>query len=208
MEDGPEEEVQEQVQDHDCIQHFKGNSAAMEPQALVDMAHELLDTFYVLMGTIIADNDSTMQAQMKWSNADWMIDNETLVPPKVVGKDGKQSTWPDKGKLRYPYPEPTFLGDPAHCTKTAASDIFSLANLPLAKSKGVNKVDAMKLKKNYGYMLKQLRLLPEREWERAAQAVLKHHFDCHQYCGSWCKRRHMMEEELNNDRKLSITRAH
>jgi hypothetical protein len=169
--------------EHDCLKNFDGASGAMEPQALVDLAHDLLDKYYALFGTIVADDDSTMRAQMKWSNGDWMIDNNTLVPPKVAGKDGRLTTRPDKGKLKYPYPEPAFLGDPAHRTKTASGEVFKLALLPLAKSKGVNKIDAIKLKKNYGYMLNQLPNLEESEWENAAKAVLEHHFDCHKYCG-------------------------
>jgi hypothetical protein len=130
-----------------------------------------------------------------------MVDNNTLVPPKVACKDGRLTTRPDKGKLKYPYPEPAFLGDLAHRTKTASGEVFKLALQPLSKSKGVNKIDAIKLKKNYGYMLNQLPNLDESKWENAAKAVLEHHFDCHTYCGKWCRRRHMPEAEKDEDRK-------
>jgi hypothetical protein len=92
------------VPDHDCLKNFEGASGAMEPHALVDLlvAHEQMDKYYVLFGTIVADDDSTMRAQMKWSNANWMIDTGSRIPPKIIGKDGRLSTRPDKGRLKYP----------------------------------------------------------------------------------------------------------
>jgi hypothetical protein len=64
---------------------------------LVDLAHEQLDNYYVLFGTIVVNDDSTMWAQMKWSNADWMINTSSKRPPKIIGKYGRLSTRPDKG---------------------------------------------------------------------------------------------------------------
>jgi hypothetical protein len=39
--------------------------------------------------------------------------------------------------------------------------------------------------------------MPEDKYETAGKAVLRHHFDCHDYCGLWCKRKGLSEEERN-----------
>ena len=57
------------------------------------------------------------------------------------------------------------------------------------------------MKKNFGYMVKQLRCLPKEEWEEAGKAVLEHYFENHEHCGEWCKRRHMSKDQLEADRK-------
>ena len=56
---------------------------------------------------------------MKWTNESWMIANKTNKPPRTKpNKKGKTEVRPNHGKLHYPYPEPSFLADPAHRKKT------------------------------------------------------------------------------------------
>ena len=57
---------------HDCAKNFNGTAGAMEPHALLTFAEEAYNKYHVVLGTIIADDDSTMRAQLKWSNEDWM----------------------------------------------------------------------------------------------------------------------------------------
>ena len=147
--DGAEDEQEP----HDCLINFDQNSSSgsMEPQALVNLSHELLDNYYCLLNTIVADDDSSVRAQMKWSNADWMIENETNQPPKIFNETTKTySKRPDHGKLRYPYPEPAFLGDPSHRTKLVGKKCFELEAKRKEISKGLNKVDCLTIKKNFG----------------------------------------------------------
>jgi hypothetical protein len=54
--------------DHDCLTNFEGSSGSMESAALVLIAHSLLDEEHVLLGTIVADDDSSMRAHMKYYN--------------------------------------------------------------------------------------------------------------------------------------------
>ena len=68
---------------------------------------------------------------------------------------------------------------------------------------GLNKVDCRIIKKNFGYMVKQLRKLPKEDWESAGKAVLEHYFENHEFCGCWCKRKEMSQEQLEADRKKS-----
>jgi hypothetical protein len=59
----------------------------------------------------------------------------------------------------------------------------------------MTKVDAKRIGKNFGYFLRSLSSMSEDEYCYAAKAVLEHHFDNHEHCRGWCKRRNMSEEE-------------
>jgi hypothetical protein len=118
---------------------------------------------------------------MKWSNSDWMI-NATTEPPRVVMKGGKTT---DRGQLRRKYPEPKWLNDPSHRAKTLGGDLRTIEKQPKAISKGLNKVDCLKLYRNFGYMVKQLKSVPEDQWVGRAKAVLEHHFENHEGGGGY-----------------------
>jgi hypothetical protein len=45
------------------------------------------------------------------------------------------------------------------------------------------------------YMARTLKERPESEFLTAAKACVEHHFDCHTYCGDWCKRKNQMQEQ-------------
>ena len=77
-----------------------------------------------------------------------------------------------------------------------------------AKRHGLTQCDIIRISKNYGYMASQLPSLPEREWETAAKAVLEHHFDCHQYCGDWCKRKCETPAERESSTKFYRKKSH
>jgi hypothetical protein len=61
----------------------------------------------------------------------------------------------------------------------------------------------MKLHRNFGYMVKQLKDVPEEEWCERGRAILEHHFENHQYCGEWCSRRNKTVSELQTERTSS-----
>jgi hypothetical protein len=175
------------VEEHDCFTNFDGSSGAMESAALAQLAHGLLDEQHILFGTIVADDDSSMRAQMKWLNTDWMLNNNTSEPPRVQTKGGSLKVRPDRGQLRLEYPKPSWLNNPSHRGKTLSGELRTLEKQPLAISKGVNKVDCIKIQRNFAYMIKQLKDVPEGEWVTRGLAVLEHHFENHEHCGSWCR---------------------
>ena len=86
--------------DHECVINHAGSAASMEPLAVVDMLHDLNDQFKCHLSTIITDDDTKMQANCKWSNADYK--KHYGKAPKVISKDGKGRSRKDHGKLRYP----------------------------------------------------------------------------------------------------------
>ena len=59
----------------------------------------------------------------------------------------------------------------------------------------MTKMDAKRIVKNFGYMAKSLPQMNECHFCTAGKAVLEHHFDNHEYCGAWCRRRNMTAEQ-------------
>jgi len=58
----------------------------------------------------------------------------------------------------------------------------------------MTKMDVWRLSKNFGFMIRTLKnKSSEQEMLDASKAVLEHHFDNHQHCGSFC--RHKAEQE-------------
>lgn len=62
-------------------------------------------------------------------------------------------------------------------------------------------MDSIRLGKNFGYMVRSLRTLPEDKHADAAKAVIDHHFDHHTYCGPWCQRKGMTAEQRKNSQR-------
>jgi len=102
--------------------------------------------------------------------------------------------------LRYPILESKFLADPSHRKKGVNRDMYGLEKQTLPVNKGLNKVDCIKMGKNFGYVVKQLPGLDKSKWVDAEKAVLEHHFENHEYCGDWCPRKSMTLPELQQDR--------
>jgi len=49
--------------------------------------------------------------------------------------------------------------------------------------------------KNFGYMARSLKTTTSDDYVNKGKAVLEHHFDNHEHCGSWCSRRLESEEQ-------------
>lgn len=174
--------------DHNCCANFdaSASSGSVEPSALVEIAHYLVDHYSVITETVISDDDSSMKAQMRWSNEDWMVANKTNTPPMVMS-GGKKIPRPNTGKLKYPCPQPTFLADPAHRKKTLRKHSCGRCAKKVAERGGLHKIDCIKVSKNFGYVSKQLAEQPKSKWLPNGKAVYEHHFEDHRCCADWCK---------------------
>lgn len=173
--------------------------------AVVSWNHKhlsLLRTSHWTTTALVADDDSSVHAQMKWNDPDWMTHNNLTRLPKIWS-DIKQEfvTRPHGGKLRHPHPEPKFLADPQHQTKLFGEKLFCMESKTNENDNGLNKVDCFALKKNFGCVLKQIRTLPKTEWLLTGAAALEHHFEDHSCCGDWCKRRSVSAIQLEEERK-------
>jgi hypothetical protein len=186
---------------HECTKNHDGSSGAMEPRACLDMVVELYDKFHCITDSICCDDDASTRALVKWSNNDWMINNNTTVGPRVLITGGKQKgkTKPREsaGMLPGHIPEPSFVADPNHRRKILMKELIGISKLNVKEKHTMMTMDATWIEKNFSYMIRQLLKMPEQQYETAGQAVLNHHFDCHDHCGLWCKRKQQSEEVRN-----------
>jgi hypothetical protein len=90
------------VPPHNCTINHVGTSAAMEAAAALEMVIDLFDRQHVKVGKICIDDDASTRSILKWSNADYMKNNNTDKPPQVpktVGKNkGELHDRPNNGK--------------------------------------------------------------------------------------------------------------
>ena len=99
-------------------------------------------------------------------------------------------------------PVPDWLADPSHRTKVVAKPIYFLASL----SKNISsctKVDAIRFKKYFGYMIKTNRGSSISQIMTASKTVVKHLFDNHEFCDvTWCKPLKELKEGGRGERSL------
>jgi hypothetical protein len=171
--------------------------ASMESSGAVDV---LVDAFVkrkVVIKRLCCDDDSSIRADCQWSNADYLKNNGTDTLPKVTitkGKNkGKLQDRPDKGKLPAFVPEPLFVADPNHRRKGLTGELIKLDT-------SMTRMDSTRIGKNFGYMARTLKDRDPTEYVDAAKACLEHHFDSHEFCGDWCKRK----DESDKSKKTSV----
>ena len=59
----------------------------------------------------------------------------------------------------------------------------------------MTRMDVRRIGKNFAYMARCLPTTPEDQFESVGKAVLEHHFDNNCFCGPWCKRKDMTDEQ-------------
>ena len=152
---------------HDCVQNWATDlsSKSMEPAAILKIVTEAPSRGYIVHW-IVSDDDSVMRAHLKHKTS---------------------TSKTDKGKLPIWIMQPHFMADPGHRNKSVASKFYKLSSAPVSVSR-VSPAMAKRLKKNWGYMLRQGRNCTNiSEFMLKAKAVLEHMFDNHLYCSStWC----------------------
>jgi hypothetical protein len=189
----------EEVPEHRCFKNHDGSSGAMEPIACLDLTIMLYRESNCAIEMICADDDSSTRALLKWSNADYMKNNKTTSPPTVPitkgPNKGKGHVRPDRGRLPADIPEPSFVADPNHRKKVLTGELIALDKGKVADKATMTRMDSTRLGKNFGYMIRTLKDMNESLYETAGSAVLEHHFDNHEHCGQWCRRRTMTEAQ-------------
>ena len=156
------ERMGKKAQPHDCIKNYDGSLKGMESAACLEMAVNAPKHKYVL-AVIVSDDDSTMRAHLKH--------------PHVGEK---------KGKLPLHIYSPDFLADPSHRKKVVAKHFYALASAPVLSSRVTND-HAKRMKKNWGYMLRQNVDSALPVFVEKAKAPLAHLFGDHKHCSDeWC----------------------
>jgi len=82
--------VEEQPPEHECVKNHDGSSGSMEPKAMVQMVVQLHRDHHVLVKTLITDDDSSVKAKAKWSNADHMLNHGTTTKPTIMNSNGRE----------------------------------------------------------------------------------------------------------------------
>ena len=161
----------EEPPNHCCPKNYDGSSKAME----ADAALQLYITLYqhsnknIVLKAVVTDDDSSMRALLRY---------------KANIR---------KGRLPEVISQPEWFADPSHRTKVVAKSIFLLSTLPMDSST-CTKVDVIRFKKYFGYMIKENRSKKISEIVFASKAVVEHLFNCHDYCNSnWCRPKKQLE---------------
>ena len=160
------EESESTPKPHRCPRNYSGSSKAMEADAALQAYQFLHDASKgtMTLGHIIADDDSSMRSYLR---------HRSLFHPK--------------GALPLELPEPRWLADPTHRTKVVAKPFFSLAATGKSNT-DCTPVDAARIKRWWGHMIKMYRGAPFKRLKQAVDSVLEHLFDDHKYCDiKWCK---------------------
>jgi hypothetical protein len=189
------------VGEHDgwCWKNHNGTSGSMESAGCLELVIQIYERHHAIVRKLCCDDDSSIRADCQWSNADYLTNNNTLVlplvPKKVGSNKGKMQPRPDKGKLPAHVPEPLFVADPNHRRKGLTGDLIKLDKSKIDVKLTMTRMDSTRIGKNFAYMARTLKERPVGEFVDAAKAVLEHHFDNHEYCGDWCKRKHESDEQ-------------
>jgi len=190
------------VREHKCNVNHHGSAGSMEPQAILEMVVDLYDNRCSFAKFVITDDDSSIKAKCKWNNEDWMLNNNTTTAPKVLTRHGKETHRPNRGELPRHVPEPEFLADPNHRKKTLKGVLYKHLKTKTKERCGLTRCDVMRVTTNFCYMVRSLQqCTTDEQILNAGKAVVEHHFDNHEHCGSFCKRKAMTTEERQEQQK-------
>ena len=113
----------------------------MEASTILKMVEDALYNRFFIIDVIVSDDDSTIRA---------------VLEHPYKGAQG-QVLKSSKGKLHTEIPEPSFLVDPSHRVKVVAKHSFSIVNESRDLRCGCIKADSLRLKKYWGYTIKNNR---------------------------------------------------
>ena len=92
-----------------------------------------------------------------------------------------------------------FVSDPNHCKKLLTGELLLLVKATANKKLTMMKMDMIQIGENFAYTVRQLPRLMEDQYALAGLATLEHHFNTHDYCGNWCRRK-VQTGEANKER--------
>jgi hypothetical protein len=119
-----------QMLPHTCYKNHEGSSGSMESAGIVELVTSMFDDHQAVIAMLCCDDDSLIQADCQWSNADYLKNNNTdvlpMVPKRVGINKGQLQPRPDKGKLPGHVPEPLFVADPNHRRKMLNCELIKM----------------------------------------------------------------------------------
>ena len=182
----PEDEPKPEA--HECTKNHQGSSKSMECEAILDLITEAFLERNFVVGTIVADDDTTMKRTLRHNYKEQVSRGVLDKKNWPKNKKGKPMA---SGKLPDLIPPPKFLADFNHRVKSVGRAVYELAVMAKSKSM-VDKNLAKRLKLYWSKMLQQVKKFDlEEDWEeeieKRVRAPIEHVFNNHQYCQeSWC----------------------
>jgi hypothetical protein len=181
FENGKEHETE------DCVKNYIGSSKGMEADGVERRVKELWSdvTFDAYVAQFISDDDSTMQARLKWPCAEAL--EARLIPkwPTYVNRSGKETKKKCAGTLPLSHPAISNLADKNLRIRGYGSKMFSLAVAAKSEST-MKKPDARRLQRNLSYAVHMNCDKSMEELKKGTKAALEHMFNNHEHCGLWC----------------------
>jgi len=191
------------VREHKCNINHVGSAGSMEPKAILDMVVDLYDNRYAFAEYVITDDDSSIKAKLKWDNQNWMVNNNTMETQKMLTSGGNEVVRPNKGELPGHMPEPKFLADPNHRKKTLKGVLYKHLKAKKKDRHGLTRCDIIRVTTNFCYMVRSIQQhTTDEAIVNAGKAVVEHHFDNHEHCGTFCKRKPLNAEQRQQQAKL------
>ena len=113
----------------------------MEASEILNMVEDALYSCFFIIYVIVSNDNITIQAVLKHTSK---------------GDQGQVMKL-SKLKIDEEIPEPSFLADPSHQVKVVAKQIFSIVKKIRAQLCGCTNADALLIKKEWGYTIKDNR---------------------------------------------------
>ena len=192
--------LDDQVPPHQCVKNHDGSSGSMEPLAVLEMYKRLYDEQQVVVAKIVADDDSAIRSKLKWSHAGYVTNNIDI--PRYLSSDGTWKKKSDLGGVPHYMPMPTFIADPSHRKKTLKGELYRMFYAKAGEKKTLTKCDIIRIATNFAYMTRTLPGIDPSEYQDRGKAVVEHHFDNHEHCGKFCRRKTQTEEQQEKTRKF------
>lgn len=170
----------------------------MEASAALSLIEKTWERGDMAISKLVINDDSSMRANLQWNVETKIQKGQISEWPRT--KEGRKKN--DRGLLpKEVDTEPKCLCYRSHWTKVYGKYLYIL----VADSKSVmKKADAIRLKKNFGYWLKQTRNLPIDEMKEASKAIVDHHINNHQFCLSWCPYKVKRKNQKKNAAKAKF----
>ena len=142
---------------------------------------------------MVADDDSSIRSVLKHNNKELFDANH--IPDRPRYDNGKLR--PDNGKLPINHCPIHFFSDRNHRVRTIARELFILGRKKLADCIGTTH-DAERMKRNLSYSIRMNCSKELSDLEHGVKSVLEHHFNNHEFCGTWCQCKGKTTEEMKD----------
>ena len=140
----------------------------MEADTILKMVENAFWRCYFIVDVIVSNDYIIMQAVLKHTSRDARV--------QVLNSS--------KGNFYEEIPLPSFLADPSHHMKVVSEHINSIVKYVKSQKCGCKKAYALRIKKDWGYMINNSRNKNLKELWQASKVLLEHMFNNHDNCGS------------------------